>query len=169
MVEIGLFSPAARLELIGGEIWEMAAHTSLHAAAISLLQRRLDRSIDASHHLRVQLPLALTDESEPEPDIAVVIGDPEDYWNKHPNSAILIAEVAYSSLDHDQERKRRLYASCRIPEYWILNLNERQLEVYREPQQNDYQARLILTAGAAVAPLSHPSEKIEVASLLPHG
>jgi Uma2 family endonuclease len=169
MAEIGLFSAEARLELVEGEIWEMAAHTSLHAAAIALLQRRLDRMLDAGHHLRIQLPLALTDDSEPEPDIAVVSGNPEDYWNKHPDSAVMVIEVAYSSLDHDQERKRRLYASCRIPEYWILNLNERQLEVYREPQQNDYQVCLILTAGAAVSPLLHPDGTIEVASLLPRG
>lgn len=159
----------ARLELIEGEIWEVAAHTSLHAAAISLLQRRLDRMIEAGHHLRIQLPLALTDDSEPKPDIAIVSGNPEDYWNRHPDSAILVIEVAYRSLEHDQERKRRLYASGHIPEYWILNLNEHQLEVYREPQQGDHRPRLILTAGAAVAPLSYASDAIEVASLLPRG
>lgn len=167
MTEIGLFSVEARLELIEGEIWEMAAHTSLHAAAIALVQRRLERIIDPRHHLRVQLPLALSDDSEPEPDIAVVAGNPEDYWNKHPESAILVVEVAYSSLDHDQDRKRHLYARCQIPEYWILNLGERQLEVYRQPQQDDYQANFILTAGAKAQPLFHPDKIIEVADLLP--
>jgi Uma2 family endonuclease len=167
MTEIGLFSPEARLELIEGEILEMAAHTSYHAAAIALVQRRLDRIYGIAYHVRAQLPLAATDDSEPEPDIAVVVGQPEDYWHYHPTTALLIVEVAYSSLEHDQERKRRLYARCQIPEYWILNLNERQLEVYREPQNGDYQSILILQAGATIAPLSYPDHLIDVADLLP--
>jgi Uma2 family endonuclease len=167
MTEIGLFSPEARLELIEGEILEMAAHTSHHANAIALVQWHLDPIFRPGHHLRVQLPLAVADDSEPEPDLAVVVGSPEDYWNEHPRAAILIVEVAYSSLEQDQERKRHLYARSQIPEYWILNLNERQLQVYREPQQDDYQAVAILTAGAMVSPLAYPDRVIEVADLLP--
>lgn len=167
MVEIGLFAPEARLELIEGEILQMAAHTSYHAAAITLLQRHLDRIYGSAHLLRVQLPLALREDSEPEPDLAVVEGSPHDYWHAHPTSALLIVEVAYSSLAYDQENKRALYASCQIPEYWILNLNDRQLEVYRDPQAGAYQSACILRTGDQVAPLSHPDQSIAVADLLP--
>jgi Uma2 family endonuclease len=65
------------------------------------------------------------------------------------------------------KRKRHLYARCQIPEYWILNPNERQLQVYREPQRGDYQSVAILTASARVAPLSYPDQVIDVADLLP--
>jgi Uma2 family endonuclease len=167
MAEIGLFSPDTRLELVEGEILEMAAHTSHHAAAIALAQHRLSALNQAGFHLRVQLPLALSDDSEPEPDLAVVIGSPEDYWEEHPRSAVLIIEVAYSSLSYDQERKRQLYARCYISEYWILNLSEHRLEVYREPEQGDYQTRMILTAGETISPLISADLVIEVAGLLP--
>jgi Uma2 family endonuclease len=121
----------------------------------------------AGYHVRVQLPLDLTDDSEPEPDLAVVIGSPEDYWREHPQSALLIVEVAYSSLEHDQQRKQALYARCQIPEYWILNLNERQLEVYRQPQGEEYQSKIVFKAGDEVAPFSRPENLIAVADLLP--
>ncbi len=167
MVEIGIFAPEARLELIEGEILKMAAHTSYHAAAITLMQRHLDRIYGLVCHLRVQLPLAISDNSEPEPDLAVVVGSPHDYWHLHPTSALLVVEVAYSSLEYDQQYKRDLYARCAIPEYWILNLNDRQLEVYRNPRDGSYQSAHILRAGDQVAPLSHPDQFIEIADLLP--
>jgi Uma2 family endonuclease len=167
MTEIGLFSSEARLELIEGEILEMAAQTSYHAVALLQAQEILAAIYRTGYHLRTQMPLALTDDSEPEPDIAVIVGRSSDYWHEHPKTAVLIVEVAYSSLDHDQERKRHLYARCQIPEYWVLNLNERQLQVYREPQNDDYRSSFILQAGATVAPLSHPDCLIDVADLLP--
>lgn len=167
MVEIGLFPPETRLELIEGEIWEMAAHTSYHAAAITVIQRLLEQVYSEACHVRVQLPLALSDDSEPEPDLAVVEGGPADYWHEHPHTALLIVEVAYSPLDYDQERKRHLYARNGLPEYWILNLQEHKLEVYCEPQEEEYLVKRILRAGDTVAPLSHPSESIAIADLLP--
>jgi Uma2 family endonuclease len=167
MAEIGLFADDARLELIEGEILEMAAHTSHHAAAIALVQQRLSPLNRPGYHLRVQLPLALSDDSVPEPDLAVVVGNPEDYWDGHPTSALLIVEVAYSSLFYDQVRKRQLYARCDISEYWIVNLSDRQLEVYREPDQGDYHAGAIHTAGATASALSLPNIVINVAELFP--
>lgn len=167
MVEIGLFPSGTRLELIEGEILEMAAHTSYHAAATTIIQRYLERMYGAAYHVRVQLPLALSDDSEPEPDLAVVEGLPEDYWHAHPRTALLIVEVAYSSLDHDQERKRHLYARNGLPEYWILNLQERQLEVYREPQGEEYLSKMILRAGDVVSPLAYADASIPIVDLLP--
>jgi Uma2 family endonuclease len=167
MTEIGLFSADVRLELIEGEILEMAAHTSRHAATIAIAQQQLGQVVAPGHHLRVQLPLALAEDSEPELDLAIVVGSPAEYWHEHPRTAGLVVEVAYSSLEADQERKRRLYARCQIPEYWILNLNERQLEVYREPQPDDYLTKSILKVGATVAPLAFSDKTIQVSELLP--
>ena len=167
MVEINLFPPEARLELIEGEILTMASQTSYHAVAVSKVQEALRIIYHKNYYIRVQMPLALSDNSEPEPDIAVVAGHADDYWNAHPMTAMLVVEVAYSSLDHDKQHKRRLYARCQLPEYWILNLNDSQLEVYRAPQNGDYQSRVIFVAGDKVTPLSQPDGLIEVADLLP--
>lgn len=168
MTEIGLFSPEARLELIEGEILEMAAHTSYHAAALTLMQQALVQIFHPGYHIRVQLPLALTDDSEPEPDLAVISGSPTEYWEEHPHTALLIVEVAYSSLDYDQERKRPLYARAFIPEYWILNLNERRLEVYREPENGDYTTHATFSENDVIAPQAYPEQKITVADFLSH-
>jgi Uma2 family endonuclease len=167
MTEIGLFSPDVRLELIEGEILEMAAHTSHHATAITIAQQQLIQLCGPDYHLRVQLPLALTDDSEPEPDLAIVAGGPEAYWHEHPRKAVLVVEVAYSSVKEDQDRKRRLYAHCQIPAYSILNLNERCFEVYRDPHSLDYQTKLIFTTGAVVSPLAFADKSVDVAGLLP--
>ncbi len=167
MVEIGLFPPEARLELIEGEILTMASQTSYHAVAVSKVQASLMKIFRANYYIRVQMPLALSDNSEPEPDLAVVVGTADDYWNAHPQRAELIVEVAYSSLDHDKQRKRRLYARNWIPEYWILNLHERQLEVYLEPQGDDFQLKTVLSTGATVAPLLYPNNFVNITDLLP--
>lgn len=167
MVEIGLFPPQARLELIEGEILHMASQTSYHATALSKTADALRKIYQPGYHIRSQMPLAISDDSEPEPDVAVVEGTPDDYWDSHPQSAVLIVEIAYSSLQYDKIRKLAVYARRQIPEYWIVNLNARQLEVYRRPDQDGYQEELILQIDAAIAPLSQPNHPIAVADLLP--
>src|SRR5688572_21616462 len=86
MTEIGLFSSEARLELIEGEILEMAAQTSYQAVALLQAQEILAVIYRTGYHLRTQMPLALTDDSEPEPDIAVIVGRSSDYWHEHPKT-----------------------------------------------------------------------------------
>jgi Uma2 family endonuclease len=167
MVEIGLFPPQTRLELLEGEILQMAAQTSYHATALSKAADALRPLFRNGYHLRTQMPLAVSDSSEPEPDIAVVEGAPDDYWEEHPRGAVLLVEVAYSSLQYDRERKLAVYARAGIPEYWIINLNEHQLEVYRAPEGNGYTQSLVLAIGDRVTPVTQPKQAIPVADLLP--
>jgi Uma2 family endonuclease len=87
-------------------------------------------------HVRIQLPLALGDDSEPEPDIAVVSGSIRDYRDAHPESALLVIEISDSTLAFDWEVKGSLYARERVAEYWIVNLVESVVEVFREPVMN---------------------------------
>jgi Uma2 family endonuclease len=96
--------------------------------------------------------------------LAVVVGSAEDY-TAHPTSAVLVVEVADSSLRHDR-RKASLYTRAEIPEYWILNLPERRLEVFRNPQNGAYISRTILHEGDSISPLVREMT-IPVASLLP--
>jgi len=125
-----------------------------------------------THLVRVQMPLALGPDSEPAPDIAVVVGNARDYRDAHPQPAVLIVEVSDTTLTYDQERKARLYARAGIPEYRIVNLLERRPEVDRDPIATGaggpaYRTRLILGPSETIAPLAVSSSSIAVADLLP--
>ena len=134
-VEAGVFRPDERLELIEGEIICKMTMNTPHATGIRLLEKYLNRAFAEGFDVRSQLPFALNDRSEPEPDIAVVPGSPRDYELEHPAAAVLIVEVSDSTLAADRARKAELYARACIPEYWILNISERTLEVRRLPAQ----------------------------------
>lgn len=117
--------------------------------------------------IRNQAPLALDEHSEPEPDIAVVKGAIRDFVNTHPRTAVLVIEVADSTLQYDRTTKARVYARNGIPEYWIVNIQDRQLEVYRQPVGQEYMERLVLDTNQMLACLAQPDHDISVADLLP--
>jgi Uma2 family endonuclease len=167
LAEKGLFSPGKRVELVDGVIYEMSPQNSPHATAILLVNEALRLAFPQGFQIRVQLPLALGSESAPEPDFAVVPGGPRDYLASHPNSAVLIVEVSDSSSFHDRERKRSLYARSRIPDYWILDVQSKHLEVYRNLGPGGYESRLVLKSGETVTPLAGNDAAIAVADLLP--
>lgn len=167
MVEAGILGPDDRVELIEGEILTMSPQRSPHATGIRLAESALGRALGEGFEVRAQLPLALTADSEPEPDVAVVEGSPRDYRDAHPSTALLIVEVAEASPAYDRTVKKALYAACGIPEYWIVNLIERVIEVYRQPAGDDFGSRQILQAGAEVSPLARQEARIQVSDLLP--
>jgi Uma2 family endonuclease len=167
MIAAGVFDPRARVELIDGEIVNMVPQGSLHATALQLAEEQLRAVFAATHAVRVQMPLALDDASEPEPDLAVVVGGPRDYRDAHPSSAVLVVEVADTTLVFDREQKQRLYARAGIEEYWIVNLTARQLEVRRDPRGESYASSATLQTGDSVAPLAAPDRRIAVSDLLP--
>jgi Uma2 family endonuclease len=171
LVAAGAFAPDSRIQLINGEIVEMTPQGAAHATALRCLQKSLESVFSSGYDVRTQLPLALVGDpmSEPEPDIAVVPGSIEDYRERHPGTAVLVVEVADSSLDYDRGCKLRMYARAGIPEYWILNLGDRILEVYRDPDRvpETYRAVTKLQANEHAAPLSFPAAHIQVSALLP--
>jgi Uma2 family endonuclease len=136
MSEAGVLTENDRVELIGGEILTVTPQKSPHATAMVLTLEALRRVLPANLHLRSQLPLALGDDSEPEPDVAVVHGSMRDYRDEHPHSALLIVEVSDSTLAFDRHVKASLYARAGVPEYWVVNLVESVVEIYREPVPN---------------------------------
>jgi Uma2 family endonuclease len=166
MAETGLLGPDERTELLDGVIYTMSPQGGTHAMVVQLVTEAL-RSLFSGHSVRTQLPLALGEHSEPEPDIAVVPGNPRDYPKDHPSSAVLVVEVADSSLRHDRLRKLPLYARWAIPEVWIVDLGEPALEVYRDPTGERYRSRMVLRGGDCVSPLSYPDAVLAVADLLP--
>ena len=169
MVSAGVFHPEDRLELINGEILEMTPQSRTHATAVCLVDEVLSSVYVRGFTVRVQVPMALGESSEPEPDVAVVRGRPRDYLACHPTVAVLVVEISDSSLRYDREHKQRLYAASGTPEFWILNLVDYRLEVYRDPDQEReaYQSCTVLTHDDTVSPLTRPDAAISVADLLP--
>jgi len=171
MISLGLFE-GQRIELIDGEILEMSPQEALHFATLAKLQKVLESAFGPSCWVRAQGPLALGASSEPEPDIAVVAGSIDDY-SDHPTSAVLVAEVSYSSLAFDRTDKASLYASTGIGEYWIVNLIDRQLEVHRTPERAatarfgfKYRDTQIVAPGDTISPLSLPGSSVSVSDFL---
>jgi Uma2 family endonuclease len=163
----GRFPSGQRVELVDGVIYEMSPQKGRHAAGIRGVEEALRAAFLKGCDVRVQLPIALGPDSEPEPDIAVVPGSWRDYPDAHPTTAVLVVEVSDSSSFHDRERKGSLYARSGIPEYWILDVTEERLEVYRNPGESGYETRLLLKSGDFVAPMASPGANIAVADLLP--
>ena len=166
-VEAGVFALGARLELIDGGLHAMTPEGSRHALGIDLVADCLRRVFGAGFYLRIQHPLATDDYSEPEPDVAVVAGAMREYRDTHPTSAVLVVEVSNESLSHDRTVKARLYARCRIPEYWILALPENCLLVHRDPSDDGYRSVTRHASGSTVTPLGRPDTPIAVDDLLP--
>ncbi|RMH56879.1 MAG: Uma2 family endonuclease [Bacteroidetes bacterium] len=167
MIEAGVFRPEDRVQLIDGEIVAMRPQGSQHATTIRLVEEALRAAFGDGYDVRPQLPLALGDFSEPGPDVAVVQGTPRDYVDAHPSEALLVVEVADATLRLDRTEKLRLYALHGMPEYWIVNLIDRVLEVHREPIGEAYRLKTSHAAGEAVAPAARPGASIPVADLLP--
>ncbi|MDF0672865.1 MAG: Uma2 family endonuclease [Nitrospira sp.] len=172
MAEVGIFSQDDRVQLIEGDILTMTPQNSPHASAIGKTERALERLFGSNVWVRVQMPLIVDPDSEPEPDLAVVPGTPDDYRDEHPRSALLVVEVSDTTISLDRDRKRAIYARASIPDYWIVNLAERCLEVYRDPvavpgQASVYRSSQQLTLSDSIAPLAATTTTVAVADLLP--
>ncbi|HUM17312.1 MAG TPA: Uma2 family endonuclease [Candidatus Nitrosotalea sp.] len=174
MIDLGAFRPGERIELIGGALLICEPQGSPHFTAVGLVEDALRAAFGAGWTIRAQGPIALDDNSEPAPDIAVVPGSRRDHSRSHPSHPVLIVEVAESSLEFDRGEKASLYARAGIADYWILNLVEQVLEVYREPVADPdaprgrrYGSVTTLRAGELVAPLALAHVGISVTDLLP--
>jgi Uma2 family endonuclease len=129
LAEAEILGPGDRIELLGGDMIVKEPQYSPHVTGVRLVQRVLERAFGAGWDVRPQMPVALDEESEPEPDICVVPGDPRDYRDAHPARPVLIVEVSLSRLGFDRERKGSLYARAAIADYWIVNIPDRRVEV----------------------------------------
>lgn len=148
MVDAGVFHPDARFELIDGEIIDMAPQGSYHATSIQVMADYIRNLFGTGYHVRIQMPLALGEASEPEPDVAVVTGNFLDYRHAHPQAAALVVEVANSTLAYDR-LKATTYANHGISEYWLVNLKENCLEVFQQPENGRYTSYRSLKTGSA--------------------
>src|SRR5262249_42881307 len=133
LIELGCFA-GERVELLWGYIVRMNPQRAAHAATVHRLTRWLvaDLDLPGKALVRCQLPLALSVDSEPEPDLAIVPNG--EYDTEHPTTALWIIEVAESSVDRDRRDKAALYAAAGVPEYWVVNVVRREIEVRTEPE-----------------------------------
>lgn len=169
LVERGLIGQDDHVELLEGLVVASPPQNPLHASVTMSVEAALRRAIGDRASLRIQMPLLAGPRSVPEPDIAVVSGTARDYRDRHPDRALLVVEIADTSLPQDRLTKSRIYARAGVPEYWIVNLRERRLEIHvgPDPQRRLYTA--VRTAGAAdrVELSAFPGTSVAVADLVP--
>jgi Uma2 family endonuclease len=174
LVELGVFRPGERLELLDGALIVSEPQGSRHAATIRRVLAALRHALGETWQIDSQLPIALDADSEPEPDVAVVPRDPAAYRDGHPSRAALIVEIAERSYRIDREYKASLYARAGIPDYWIIDLARDTIEVHRDPSPSPdspggwrYRSVVTLSPPATVTLLAAPAAPIRVADLLP--
>ncbi|WP_298976857.1 Uma2 family endonuclease [uncultured Thermosynechococcus sp.] len=172
--ELGFLGEDDHIELIRGELIQMAAKATAHEACVRRLLRQLPLLLQNRATLQCQAPLSLAFDGEPEPDFAIVQNRPDDYATQHPTPAdvLLIIEVADSSLDYDREVKLPLYAEAKISHYWLFNLRDSYLESYSEPDQITlgkfgYLNRKIIPKTGTVALPPFPEQTLELSSIFP--
>lgn len=173
LVDLGVFGDDP-IELIGGQLIVAEPKGEYHSSAIGTVDYAVRAVLPPGWVVRIQLPVSLDEESEPEPDVVVVPGRSADYRYAHPSRPELAIEVADSSLTFDRQQKGSLYARAGIQDYWIVNLVDRVVEVYRDPAPDAaavygwrYRSVASLTPADVVIPLAFPSARISVTDLLP--
>ena len=168
MVETGLLA-GERVELLEGTILTMSPQNTSHAAVVNRLNYLLMRSCSSDVYIRVQSPITLDAHNQPEPDLVVCKPDPLDYAESHPqpDQVLLAIEVAEASLRHDRSRKAIIYARNGIPEYWIVDLVHRHIEVMTAPDTDAERYRRVRTykRGQKIPLLQ--GERIAVSDILP--
>jgi Uma2 family endonuclease len=174
LIDLGAFGPEDRLELIGGQLVVREPQGRPHSTGIRLVAQAVRAAFGPLWSIEAQLPVSLDEESEPEPDVTVAVGGPRDYLASHPSRPALLVEIALTSLALDRGEKASLYARAGVQDYWVVNLVDNVLEVYRDPEANldspygwRYGSALTLRPGDRVRPLSAPNAEILIADLLP--
>src|SRR5262245_2681736 len=167
----GLFNNMKTM-LLHGELYAMPMPDPPHDVSLGLVEDWLRSVFTTNHHVRVQMGFDVGTDNDPGPDVAVVAGIRRDYLAKSPTTAVLIVEVALSSLSDDTTEKAELYATANVPEYWVID--HRQLIVFRDPQPlpkglgaTAYKTHLTLAPTDRVSPLAAPNASILVSDLLP--
>ncbi|MBW4621055.1 MAG: Uma2 family endonuclease [Cyanosarcina radialis HA8281-LM2] len=167
--ELGIIDRHQRTELIAGQIFLMAAKGTPHVVALQILADTLRDRLGNEVLIRTQDPIQLDNFSEPEPDLAIVRGTILDYTAHHPypQDVYLVVEVADATLKDDCEIKDKRYAEAGITEYWVVDLKNRQLHVFRQPTPTGYATHLILAEPNEFSPLAFPNLTLNLTAILP--
>ena len=169
MAEAGVLGADRHIELIDGHLYEMSPIGSQHAACVDRLTRLFVRAVDDHAIVRVQNPIILPPNSEPEPDVALLRPRDDGYASRHPRAkdVLLVVEVADSSLTFDQEVKVPMYAHASIPQVWVVALDEDCVHTYRDPDGGAYMSQHTYTHEETVSlPNSVDAPPLPVAAIL---
>lgn len=162
MAEVGILRTRDRVELIRGEIVEMTPIGPRHSAFVNNLNRLLSRRLPEHVTVSVQNPLPLSDDNEPQPDVVVLDDRLVPYKNREPSveDALLVIEVAETSLAFDRSTKARLYAEAGIPEYWVVDCAAETIEIHRGPTDAGYRDVRLVLGTATVSPQAFPDVEL---------
>lgn len=168
MGEAGILDDDARLELWGGEIYEMPSIGPAHQGDVNAFNARLVRALGDRAVVSVQGPIVLDDYFEPLPDVAVLRPRDDFYRGAHarPADVFLLVEVADTTLRRDRLEKVPKYAASGIPEVWLLDIPAGRLGVYREPSPDGYGTMTVLAPGEFVSPHAFPDVVLPVDDLI---
>lgn len=147
LAEVGILKSTDRVELINGEIITISPTKSNHAGIVDSLVEYLIIKLYKKATIKCQNPIVLSDKSEPQPDIVIANYKVDSYRSAHPipEEILMIIEVSDSTLVYDQSIKAKLYANANIPEYWIINLLDQQIEIHRQPKNGEYHFKQIIS------------------------
>jgi Uma2 family endonuclease len=168
LAETGLLDPAARVELVEGELIDMPPIGSLHGGTVNRWVNFLAVALAGKAIVAPQNPVTLDEHSELQPDIAILRRRDDYYTNAHPlpGDVLWLIEVADSTVRYDRDIKLPLYARAGIPEAWLLDLANRQLEIYRDPSPEGYRQMLKPHRQEQIVPSFLPELHVELAPLL---
>ena len=174
LAEHGFFA-GRRVCLLSGEVIEMAAMKEPHASGISLVVSAMRRAFPVGHNVRFQMPMDVNTANDPETDVVVVPGDERTYRDSPTappaSDALVVVAVTHHTLFQDVTTKAELYATAGVADYWVLDVENDRLLVFRDPQPlagvTAYRTTLTLTAGDTVALLAVPGTPTPVADLVP--
>ena len=171
MAEAGILMPRDRVELIDGEIVQMAPIGSYHAACVDTLSNLFREMLGRRVIVRVQNPVRLGERSEPEPDVALLRPRADAYRDAHPgpDDVMLIVEVSHSTVEYDRDVKTPLYAEAGIPELWLVNLDEDYIDGLSDPDGAGYRAVRRYARGERIAPALLPDAALDVSQILRRG
>lgn len=169
LAEQGAFEPDERVELLEGVVVPMAPQNPPHAYGVMAADAALRAVVGDRAVFRIQFPLVIGPRSVPEPDLAVVSPPMSLYQARHPETALIVVEVAQHSLASDRIVKARLYASAAIPEYWIVRPAEDCVEVLRAPDvaAKCYRDHSVVRRGDRITLVAFPDASVAVSDLLP--
>jgi Uma2 family endonuclease len=169
MMQSGIIREGERVELILGQIFTIAAKGTRHTVSTTRLLKELLMLVGERTIVRCQDPITLPNNSEPEPDIVIARLRSDDYVNSHPSpeDIILVIEVADSTIKFDRDTKAPLYAAAGIGEYWIINLVDDRLEIYRQPEGNIYTSIEIVTPPRSIRLSQFPEILLNISDFFP--
>jgi len=174
MARAGILLDGDPIELLEGWLVRKMTKDPPHTLSVGCTFDSLGQLTGSDWHVRIEGPIT-TGDSEPEPDVSVIRGRRRDFADRHPgpDEVGLLVEIADTSLDRDRGWKKRIYAAARIPVYWIVNLSDRQVEVFTQPtgsgEQADFASRQVYQAQGTIPVVLYGKElgQIAVADLLP--